>query len=532
MSRSDRSCAVAGAIALVLLGALAALADPPPKPKPKPRAAKLKVAPTPSPSPTPRAAFRVEIEQGGRLLALDDHRVVLQRAPFDIVLTLAGGEFVALRASSNTSLFEKAYHGSPLGLAFIPSQTGAEAAGNPDKDLWVDATNTQHGLAYDPKEPYHRFNEVVPKGGLYRCRRSVARFGLGDGVPMESYTAPSLYLVFLSGSSSKDYMQTLEERRDFVMLTFEDATADLPPPKVPAKQGPTEAILALVFAKDVATAKAYLPEVLKSQVARRSAVEQQMFYENFRMAEVLRADGARVDQRGKKNKPVVQLESPPRRPLEVGLEKERIKGDEAILEGKVREGKESAPLEVRMVREDGRWRFAGVQNARVEKGPLGVAWSRLDDPGFFDKLDAHRRGANESAAIGDLRTFISAQAYVSSANGGFYLPPACLEALATCIPGYPGPPAMRPPYPWTAPRYGYRWTFHSGPPPKSPDSKKAKASSASVQGYALVGVPDGKDRAGYRSFCGDDSGQICVTTEGPPPAVRNGQCATPCTKLE
>jgi type IV pilus assembly protein PilA len=58
-----------------------------------------------------------------------------------------------------------------------------------------------------------------------------------------------------------------------------------------------------------------------------------------------------------------------------------------------------------------------------------------------------RMSANEAGAIGDVRTIISAEAAMQSANSGFYGNVTCLgttTAVAACIPGYTGPSFVDP----------------------------------------------------------------------------------------
>ncbi len=520
-------------LALVLAAVVTgqAWADPSQKPA---KPAKAAAARTPTPLPAPRPAIRVEIEQEGRALPVADHRVVLKLAPFDILLTLAPGDSVELRASSRSPLFQTARSGRDLGGTFVPSQTSAEGQGNPDRTLFIDSAFVQHSFSYDPKDPFHKFNEVVPKGGLFRCRRSVARLGIDDPVTVEAYPAPSLYLVFLAGKPSKDYKRTIESGREYLMLTFEDATADLPPPRRPAKQRPMDALVAFAFAKDVATLKAYLPDGLTSQASRIGGpVDQQIFFEDTRLAETLRSQGWRVEQRGKASKPELRMEAEGKPTSKAVCEKERIQGEEATIECKIYPdgSKEARSLLVRMILQKGSWRLGGIEGAGP--GPATPSpWARLDDGEAFERLLTDRRKANESGAIGDLRTLISAQSYVSSTNGGFYLPPECLDALETCIAGYTGPPASAYPFPWALPRNGYRWTFRAGPRPSSQEIKKAKASASSLRSYAVVLVPEAPGKSGTRAFCGDDSVAICVTEDGSAPAVRNGACVKPCNELK
>jgi hypothetical protein len=439
-----------------------------------------------------------------------------------------------LRASSSSGLFERARSGDFLGDVFVPSQTGAEGQGNPERSLWVDKPTLQHAFFYDPKNPYHRFNEVVAKGGRFRCRRTVARLGLDDTKPVETYGSPSLYLVFLSGDSSKDSLKTREVQREFLILSFEDATADLPVPIASAEQGPMDSLLAFVFARDVATAKAYLPEAFKKGAARRGPADEQLLFENWRFAESFRAKGWKLTRRGKPDKPELVLEGPGAPRMEISFDKERIEGEKATLPCRARvKGKEPVRLAVGMLREAGRWRVGGVQKVAGEDPPGDLSlFARLDDPALFDYIEARDRESNEKKAISDLRNLVVAQAFVATVNGGFYLPPECLESIAACIPGYTGGEPLEPPFAWTRPRHGYRWMFHPGPRATRQAVEHAKAGAASLQAYAFVGLPETPGRSGNRAFCGDASWKMCATHDGSAPAVKNGVCAGPCSEVK
>jgi type II secretory pathway pseudopilin PulG len=134
-----------------------------------------------------------------------------------------------------------------------------------------------------------------------------------------------------------------------------------------------------------------------------------------------------------------------------------------------------------------------------------------------------RVSANEAAAIGDVRTVISAQAAYAAANGGFYDEPACLGRPETCIPGYQGPSFLSAEMAALTARSGYDRTFHAGPPADASRSAQP-ISPSSLTSFAIVLVPSTPGRTGVRAFCGDASGQVCYTGDGSAPEVLDGMC--------
>jgi type IV pilus assembly protein PilA len=133
--------------------------------------------------------------------------------------------------------------------------------------------------------------------------------------------------------------------------------------------------------------------------------------------------------------------------------------------------------------------------------------------------------ANEAAAIGDIRTVISAQVAYSTANGSFY------ERDLTCMTGAPGGAVCIPGYPATAPTFvdntiaalttksGYtRLTASTGPPPPAP--VPLNISPSSVSSYAYGAVPVSLNKSGVRGFAGDTAGTVCFDPAGAlPPNV-------------
>lgn len=158
--------------------------------------------------------------------------------------------------------------------------------------------------------------------------------------------------------------------------------------------------------------------------------------------------------------------------------------------------------------------------AALVVGGLGYSWLHC---GLSH--DSHRRPRNESAAIGELRTLISAQYTYQSVNGGHFDGDLeCLLRPVACIPGYPpdAPPFLGEDIASLVPRRGYEPAFHPGPPP---ESIPPESSPSSVTTWAYVTTPSAPGYSGVRSFCGDSTGQICARRDGSVPPLRDdGTC--------
>lgn len=140
-----------------------------------------------------------------------------------------------------------------------------------------------------------------------------------------------------------------------------------------------------------------------------------------------------------------------------------------------------------------------------------------------------RVSANEAAAIGDVRTVISAQAHYQTINGGYFGPIECLAAPARCVPSYSGPPLLPADLAAAVSRQGYKRTFHAGP--VAGGTLPAGVSPSSLTSFAYVAVPVTPARTGVRSFCGDATGRICYERDGSEIRVVGGVCPDDCEPL-
>jgi type II secretory pathway pseudopilin PulG len=144
-----------------------------------------------------------------------------------------------------------------------------------------------------------------------------------------------------------------------------------------------------------------------------------------------------------------------------------------------------------------------------------------------------RASANESMAIGDVRTIISAEMAYSSSNGGFFDSLECLNNPTACIPGYPD----------TAPNFigadlipevkgGFTRTFYPGPFAELNEEQASELSPTSLLSFAYVAVPVEPGVTGMRGFCGDSSGRVCELAAEETPDAGMGVCPTTCTDLQ
>ena len=137
-----------------------------------------------------------------------------------------------------------------------------------------------------------------------------------------------------------------------------------------------------------------------------------------------------------------------------------------------------------------------------------------------------RVSANEAAAIGDIRTVISAEAAYQSSNAGFYDVLSCLASpSAGCIPSYPpsAPTFMDGNLAAFGAKQGYNRTMVAGVAPPA----GVNYSPSSIAGFSYSATPTVVNQTGVRGFAGDASGVVCQDATGADPA--GGLAALPAT---
>jgi type IV pilus assembly protein PilA len=135
-----------------------------------------------------------------------------------------------------------------------------------------------------------------------------------------------------------------------------------------------------------------------------------------------------------------------------------------------------------------------------------------------------RVSANEAAAIGDVRSVITAEAAYQEANAGYFDTLECLAAPEHCIPGFHGAATIDARLLATE-KNGYRRRFQAGP---RAEPTPPKASPSSLMSFAYSAVPAQRGKTGVRSFCGDSTGRICYVRDGSEPDVSRGACPADC----
>ena len=164
--------------------------------------------------------------------------------------------------------------------------------------------------------------------------------------------------------------------------------------------------------------------------------------------------------------------------------------------------------------------LAGLR-ARFQRGRaiLGMLCCLLTPVFAVPPIHGPRWRGNESFALGDVRTVISAQAAYAASNADRYGPMECLSKPSLCIPGYAeiAPTFLDSTLTSVQPKSGYNRTFLPGPAAQG-------LSPSSMSSFAYVAVPIVPGKTGFRAFCGDASGMICATRDGSMPFVRYGRC--------
>ena len=137
----------------------------------------------------------------------------------------------------------------------------------------------------------------------------------------------------------------------------------------------------------------------------------------------------------------------------------------------------------------------------------------------------HGVSRNESRALADVRTVISAQAAYQTANSGYFDSDlSCLAHPDDCLPEYGAdqPAFLEDGIASLGPRSGYRRSFHPGLPP---EEIRLEGSPTSVSTWGYLAAPSTPGYSGVRGFCGDSSGRICFTADGNSPPLReDGTC--------
>jgi type IV pilus assembly protein PilA len=273
-----------------------------------------------------------------------------------------------------------------------------------------------------------------------------------------------------------------------------------------------EALVESIFAKDVTTLSQHLPESFHEQLQQLSADEREALGRDFLVAERMRGEGASI-ARGERSV-LVEIEAPKNsseagRGMQLILDKRISDGHESVLLLSVRNKPEDAEqkrneMQVWMRFEGGSWRIAQVLAVRPE-----VLLS-FEDEKLISEFRQRRLGANESSAVGSVRTINTACITYATmyAELGF---PANLDVL-----GGEGTRESTAEHSLLLDRTmttqpyiksGYRFTYRSS------------GSASPIAAYTVVARPVQYGTTGKRSFFSDESGVIRFTSEDREPTA-------------
>lgn len=183
------------------------------------------------------------------------------------------------------------------------------------------------------------------------------------------------------------------------------------------------------------------------------------------------------------------------------------------------------PAEVARVEALSQGSGAMVALVAVVVAIAGIAFVGIVAAIAIPSLLRARVSANESVAIGSLRTIVSAEESYRSANGGYADELECLVEPTQCIPGYPAvSPSFLDSSLLAEHRSGYEYVFVPGSPAPPEVVQEGQVSETSMESWALVAVPLQPGQSGIRAFCADMSGALCVTADGNAPDVSSGAC--------
>lgn len=138
-----------------------------------------------------------------------------------------------------------------------------------------------------------------------------------------------------------------------------------------------------------------------------------------------------------------------------------------------------------------------------------------------------RVSANESAAIGDTRTVISAEAAFQGAMG-LYGDITCLSTPNTCATAYPtdAPTFLDNAITGLVVKDGYTRTFVGGV-----GATNAQLSTGGISAYCYSATPITVNQTGVRGFGGDASGRVCYDQTGADPCGGVASLPTTCLVL-
>jgi hypothetical protein len=165
--------------------------------------------------------FSIGIQQNGQEIPVTDHRVIINKDVFSILIKFQEARAVLVNASFEPASYEDAHKGTEMRNIKGFRQTAmAEAHFNPDKDIMINDAAPSY-WHYEGKDA-HRFSLVKKVKDDIVCDRIIEKFSLigeHNTVKVADAKYYKLYLVFISYDTSKKGLKT-ETHRDFLEVIF------------------------------------------------------------------------------------------------------------------------------------------------------------------------------------------------------------------------------------------------------------------------------------------------------------------------
>jgi hypothetical protein len=165
--------------------------------------------------------FNIGIRQNGQEVPITDHRVIINKDVFSVLVKFQEAKGVLVNASFDPASYEEAHKGTEMRNIKGFTQTAmAEAHFNPDKEIMINDAAPCY-WHYESKDA-HRFSLVKKIKDDIVCDRVVEKFSIikpGEHATVKVADAKSdkLYLVFISYETSKKGLKT-ETHRDFLEI--------------------------------------------------------------------------------------------------------------------------------------------------------------------------------------------------------------------------------------------------------------------------------------------------------------------------
>jgi hypothetical protein len=166
--------------------------------------------------------FTVGIEQGGRMLKIEDHQVRLDKKRFVIVISFRDPDAVLVNASFNPQSFRDAMAGRSIrGIAGFSGKQIREERFNKRKLIHVTERDFHYWNYFS--EGSHKFDAAKYKRGAWVCHRTVLGYiepGAAAPRDIRYLDKPEMYLVFVKPEWNRTRTRRIEKQREYLKLLF------------------------------------------------------------------------------------------------------------------------------------------------------------------------------------------------------------------------------------------------------------------------------------------------------------------------